>query len=167
MSGGAETARAGAGGTSRPDWDHYFMSIVAVVAGRSSCLRRKAGAVIVAGRSIVSTGYDGTPIGVRNCSEGGCAYCAGETAPGLGYDSCVCVHAEANAILLAARRGTTTEGCLLYTTMRPCFGCLKESIQAGIKEIVFESETSYEAEELEDAYQRLLEESGILLRKLK
>lgn len=127
------------GEVDRPDWDEYFVSIAAVVARRSDCLRRRAGAVIVRGRSIVSTGYDGTPMGVRNCSEGGCPSCAREMQPSHGNDHCLCVHAEANAILLAARHGTSIEGGVLYTTARPCFGCLKESIQAGIKEIVYDS----------------------------
>lgn len=150
----------------RPDWDEYFVSIAAVVARRSDCLRRRAGAVIVLGRSIVSTGYDGTPIGVRNCSEGGCLSCAREAQPEQGYYDCLCVHAEANAILLAARHGTSVEGGILYTTARPCFGCLKESIQAGIMEIVYDCESLYEDEVLEEAYGRLVQESGLGMRRL-
>ena len=76
----------------------------------------------------------------------------------------MCVHAEQNAIVLAARHGNAVEGGTLYTTLRPCFGCLKEAIQAGLVEIVFEDGEEC-PEELEAAYQRLLEEADITLRQ--
>ncbi len=150
----------------RPSWDEYFMGIAHHVASRANCSRRKVGAIIVVGRSIVSTGYNGTPMGVRNCFEGGCLRCASEIPSGQGYDTCTCVHAEANAMLLAARHGTAVEGGILYSTYRPCFGCLKESIQAGIKEIVYQMGAPYE-NELEEAYQSLREESGIGFRQFR
>ena len=149
----------------RPAWDEYFMCIALDVARRSNCLRRSVGAIIVKGRSIVSTGYNGTPMGVRNCFEGGCIRCASPVPPGQGYDTCICVHAEANAMLLAARHGTAIEGGVLYSTLRPCFGCLKEAIQAGIKEIVYLGGEPYEGD-LEEAYQSLRDEAGVLMRQI-
>ena len=140
------------------------MSIAHAVSARSSCLRRKVGALIVVERAIISTGYNGTPVGVQNCDEGGCPRCASNAAPGEGYDACVCVHAEQNAIALAARHGNATVGGTLYTTLRPCFGCAKESIQAGLRELVYEEPYEYGAG-LEEAYRRLIAESGILLRQ--
>jgi len=148
----------------RPSWDEYFMKIAEEASTRSNCLRRKVGAVIVKQRTIISTGYNGTPIGVKNCFEGGCPRCLSDVEPGQGYDTCICVHAEANAILLAARHGNATEGGVLYTTLRPCFSCLKEAVQAGIHEIVFEGEGDYEGP-LEDAYQTLVRDSGLTLRR--
>ena len=148
----------------RPSWDEYFMKIAEDASTRSNCLRRKVGALIVKQRNIISAGYNGTPIGVKNCFEGGCPRCQSDIEPGQGYDTCICVHAEANAILLAARHGNATEGGVLYTTLRPCFSCLKEAVQAGIREIVFESGEAYEGP-LEDAYQTLVGDSGLTLRR--
>jgi dCMP deaminase len=148
----------------RPSWDEYFMKMAEDASMRSNCIRRKVGALIVKQRNIISTGYNGTPIGVRNCFEGGCPRCQSDIEPGQGYDTCVCVHAEANAILLAARHGNATEGGVLYTTLRPCFSCLKEALQAGIGEIVYEGEGAYEGP-LEDAYQMLVRDSGLTLRR--
>ncbi len=148
----------------RPSWDEYFMKIAEDASTRSNCLRRKVGALIVKQRNIISTGYNGTPMGVKNCFEGGCPRCISDVEPGQGYDTCICVHAEANAILLAARHGNATEGGVLYTTIRPCFSCLKEAVQAGIQEIVYEQEDAYE-QHLEDAYQGLVRDSELALRQ--
>jgi dCMP deaminase len=148
----------------RPSWDEYFMNMAEDASTRSNCLRRKVGALVVKQRSIISTGYNGTPIGVKNCFEGGCPRCLSDVQPGQGYDTCICVHAEANAILLAARHGNATEAGVLYTTMRPCFSCLKEAIQAGITEIVYERGDEYEGP-LEDAYQALVRDSNVRLRQ--
>jgi len=148
----------------RPSWDDYYINIAWVVSSRSSCLRRSVGALIVMERRIVSTGYNGTPFGVTNCDEGGCPRCASATVSGAGYDWCLCVHAEQNAIALAARQGTATDGASLYVTLRPCFGCLKEAVQAGIHEIVYDQPFDYDAD-LEAAYQTLLAGSSIALRQ--
>jgi len=148
----------------RPGWDEYYMRIAEAVSSRSNCLRRRVGALIVVENAIIAAGYNGTPIGVRNCCDGGCPRCASDAPPGAGYDTCVCVHAEQNAIVLAARHGNATNGGALYATLRPCFGCAKEAIQAGIRELVFDQPYQYDAE-LEEAYRRLIGESGIRLRR--
>jgi dCMP deaminase len=124
------------------------------------------GAVIVVDNTIISAGYNGTPMGVRNCSDGGCPRCASEAPPGAGYDTCICVHAEQNAIVLAARHGNSTKGGTLYTTLRPCFGCAKEAIQAGIVAMVYAEPFEYEAA-LEEVYRSLIRDSGIEVRKLE
>jgi len=154
------------GAVKRPGWDEYYLGIARAVAVRSNCIRRQVGAVIVVDNAIIATGYNGTPVGVRNCCDGGCPRCASEAPSGAAYDSCICVHAEQNAIVFAARHGNATQGGTLYTTLRPCFGCLKESIQAGIREIVFAEPFAYDGE-LEEVYQRLVEESGIRLRRVE
>lgn len=148
----------------RPGWDAYYLGIARTVSVRSNCVRRRVCAVIVVDKAIIATGYNGTPMGVRNCSEGGCPRCASDAPPGAGYDACICVHAEQNAIVLAARHGNATKGGLLYTTLRPCFGCAKEAIQAGLGEIVFAEPFGY-GPELEDVYRRLIAESGVVLRQ--
>ncbi len=148
----------------RPGWDEYYLAIAATVSRRSSCMRRQVGALIVVDKAIIATGYNGTPMGVRNCDAGGCPRCASDAPPGSGYDACICVHAEQNAIVLAARHGNATKGGVLYTTLRPCFGCAKEAIQAGIREVVFAQPFGY-GPDLEDVYRRLIAESGIVLRQ--
>ena len=150
----------------RPDWDTYFMTLAAYVAQRSNCCRRHVGAVIVKEKTIISTGYNGTPFGVTNCFEGGCARCNSNAAPGESYDTCICVHAEQNAIALAARHGTSTEGGVLYSTLRPCFGCAKEIVQAGIGEVVYAVDMGYPPD-LEEVYRELITQSGLILRQCK
>jgi len=140
------------------------MGIADAVRARSNCIRRKVGALIVVDKSIISTGYNGTPMGVRNCCDGGCPRCASDAPHGASYDTCICVHAEQNAFLLAARHGNSTDGGILYSTLRPCFGCAKEALQAGIGEIVFAEPMAYDAE-LETAYQQLIQQSGVNLRR--
>ncbi|MGH7758007.1 MAG: deoxycytidylate deaminase [Candidatus Dormibacteria bacterium] len=122
--------------TTRPSKQEYFLLLALAARTRADCVGRRVGAVVVREDRVISTGYNGTPIGMPNCSEGGCHRCANRAtpaySPGRGYDLCVCVHAEQNAVLAAARFGQSTLGSALYSTMRPCFGCLKETMQAGI-----------------------------------
>ena len=128
---------------SRPDWDTYFMDIAQVVKSRSNCLRRDVAAVVTRDHRIVSTGYNGTPTGIRNCFEGGCARCAGDSASGENLGECVCAHAEENAIVQAAYYGVALAGATLYCTDSPCLICAKMIISAGIREVVYESEYRY------------------------
>jgi dCMP deaminase len=123
----------------RPNFDEYFMTIAMAVRKRANCLGSKVGAVLVLDKRIISTGYNGTPKGMQNCGEGGCDRCANreDYGAGKGYDLCICVHAEQNALLSAARFGIAVENSVLYVTMRPCFTCLKELLQAGVKEVVY------------------------------
>ena len=150
--------------STRPEWDAYFMNLAREVAKRSNCSRRKVGAIAVKNRTIISTGYNGTPFGVTNCDDGGCPRCAGETPAGQGYDTCICVHAEQNAVALAARHGTSTDRAIIYSTLRPCFGCAKEMIQAGVAEVVYQDDIGYDAE-LESVYAALIQEAGLLVRR--
>ena len=141
-------------------WHNYYLGIAKAVAERGSCCRRKVGAIIVVDRSIVSTGYNGTPTGVTNCNESGCDRCNGDAPPGSGYDLCICVHAEQNAISQAARRGIATDGGVLYCTLRPCFSCVKSTLQAGIKTMVYREkhEGAYD-KAAENVYINLLRQS--------
>lgn len=115
------------------------MNIAMTVRSRANCLGRRVGAVVVLDGRIVSTGYNGTPADMRNCTEGGCHRCAhpGDYPSGSGYDLCICVHAEQNALLAAARFGIAVQGGTLYTTLRPCFGCTKEMLQTGIHSVYY------------------------------
>jgi len=145
----------------RPDWDHYFMEIATVVARRGNCCRRQVAAVIVKDRRIVSTGYNGTPRGVRNCCEGGCARCASDAPSGADLGECVCSHAEENAITQAAYHGIAVRGATVYSTLSPCLICAKMIINAGIGEVVYEKEYEFSAQT-----RSLLHEAGVRYRKL-
>ena len=148
-------------GQARPDWDTYFMDIAAVVARRGNCSRRQVAAVIVKDQRLISTGYNGTPRGVKNCCEGGCARCASDAPSGSGLGECICCHAEENAITQAAYHGIAVQGATLYCLLTPCLICAKMIINAGIKEVVFENE--YEFSEQTRA---LLHEGGVRCRRL-
>jgi dCMP deaminase len=124
----------------KPSWDKYFMNLAEVVKSRADCTRRKVGAVIVKDLRIITTGYNGTPHGIKNCSEGGCKRCQGRDNGKIKWyeyeESCVCIHAEQNAIVQAAYQGISTKGATLYTTTTPCSSCAKLIINAGIKRVV-------------------------------
>lgn len=139
--GALETAKAtvlaGMADFERPDWDQYFMDIARVVARRSNCMKRKVAAVVVREKRIISTGYNGTPRGARNCNEGGCERCNSLTPSGTGLDDCRCNHAEENAIVQAAYHGISVRGGVLYCTFSPCIHCTKIIVNAGIEEVVY------------------------------
>jgi dCMP deaminase len=122
-------------GFDRPSWDEYFLSIARVVASRSNCVKRKVAAVITRDRRIISTGYNGTPRGTRNCNEGGCPRCNAFAEGGTRLDECLCSHGEENAITQAAFHGVSVRGGTLYTTFSPCLTCTKMIINAGIEEV--------------------------------
>jgi dCMP deaminase len=144
----------------RPGWDEYFMSIARVVASRSNCVKRKVGAVIARDRRIISTGYNGTPRGVRNCNEGGCARCNSFAHGGTRLDECVCSHGEENALIQAAYHGVTVRGGTLYTTFCPCLQCTKMILNAGIEEVVYNAEYP-----LAETSLALLREAGVKVRQ--
>lgn len=144
----------------RPDWDTYFMDIAHVVARRSNCSRRHVAALIVAEKRIISTGYNGTPRGIRNCFEGGCPRCHSDSSSGEKLGECICAHAEENAIVQAAYHGIRVRGGTLYTTNSPCLMCTKMIINAGIVEVVYEHEYHSSAQA-----RALFEEAGVTCRQ--
>ena len=141
----------------RPTWDEYFMSMAALAATRSTCTRRRVGAVVVKDRMVLSTGYNDTPRGLRNCGEGGCERCAGVALPGTGHDTCLCIHAEQNAIIQAAYHGVAIAGSTLYCTHQPCLVCAKMIVNAGIRKVV------YAGDYPDPGAVRLLREAGVEL----
>lgn len=145
----------------RPDWDTYFMNIADVVATRGNCMRRQVAAVAVKNRRLVTTGYNGTPPGVTNCCDGGCARCAGDAAPGEDLGECVCSHAEENAITQAAYHGVSLQGAVLYVTLNPCLVCAKMIISAGISEVVYRDEYEFDAQT-----RKLFEQAGVVCRQI-
>ncbi|MPM73760.1 tRNA-specific adenosine deaminase [bioreactor metagenome] len=145
----------------RPDWDHYFMAIAEVAASRSNCRRRHVAAVLVRDHRIISTGYNGTPRGIRNCDEGGCPRCNSDTPSGKNLGECLCCHAEENAIVQAAYHGIAVKGATLYTTYSPCLLCSKMIINAGIKEVIFKQRYS-----IDEVSMQLLAEAGVAIRPM-
>jgi dCMP deaminase len=120
----------------RPSWDSYFMEITQVVATRSTCLRRRVGAVIIKDKRILTTGYNGAPSGLSHCREVGCVREANSVPSGERHELCRALHAEQNAILQAALYGISIGGATIYCTNHPCVLCAKMIINAGMKEVV-------------------------------
>ncbi|RMG32013.1 MAG: deaminase [Methanobacteriota archaeon] len=113
----------------RPSWEQYFGQLARQVSTRSTCPRKQVGAVIIKDKNILSTGYNGSLKGSPHCSEVGCMIENGH---------CIrTVHAEANAIVQAAKHGVKIEGASIYVTASPCFNCFKLIANSGIKEIYY------------------------------
>jgi dCMP deaminase len=145
----------------RPSINQTLLEIASTVSKRSTCSRRNNGAVIADSRGVIlSTGYNGSLSGMRHCShECDCddefiverliGYSEKtdnrelhtETCPAHPSNGCTtAVHAEANAVYFAARKGVSVEGCLIYCTTEPCVKCAEAIIQSGICEVVYQQE---------------------------
>lgn len=122
---------------SRPGWDEYFAGIARLVGTRSTCLRRRVGAVIVLDRRVLATGYNGAPAGLPHCEEVGCLRETLGVPSGQRHEMCRGVHAEQNAIVQAARHGVSIRGATVYTTAFPCSLCAKMLINAGVVRVVY------------------------------
>ena len=113
----------------RISWEEYFMNIAGEVATRSTCDRKHVGAVIVRDKNILATGYNGSIRGLAHCSDAGHE---------MENDHCVrTIHAEANAIVQAARNGVQIENSEIYVTASPCYDCFKMIANAGITAIYY------------------------------
>jgi dCMP deaminase len=121
----------------RPTWPEYFMSIAKLVATRSTCLRRKVGAVLVKDKRILATGYNGAPTGIRHCKDTGCLRETLKVKAGERHELCRGLHAEQNVIIQAAYYGAVSKGTTLYSTHMPCIICSKMLINAGVEKIVY------------------------------
>ena len=146
----------------RPDWDEYFMKLAQVASLRSNCVKRKVAAVIVRDKRVISTGYNGTPRGTRNCYEGGCPRCNDLADSGTRLDECLCSHGEENAIIQAAYHGVSVKDGVLYTTFAPCLTCTKMIINAGLVEVVYNQDYP-----LNETSFNLLQESGVKFRQFE
>lgn len=121
----------------RPSWDEYFMGITGMVAQRSTCLRRKVGAILVRDKRIIATGYNGAPAKVSHCLDVGCLREQLGIPSGERHELCRGLHAEQNAIIQAALHGFSVEGATLYCTNMPCSICSKMLINARIEKIYY------------------------------
>jgi dCMP deaminase len=157
-----EVLRGLASRLERPSWDEYFMQLAKVAALRGNCIKRKVAAIIVRDRRVISTGYNGTPRGTRNCYEGGCPRCNEMADSGTRLDECLCSHGEENAIVQAAYHGVSVKDSTLYTTFAPCLMCTKMIINAGIREVIYNVDYP-----LNEAAFRLFQEAGVICRQFK
>ena len=144
----------------RPSWDTYFMALASLAAQRSNCMKRRVGCVLVGReRRVISTGYNGTPRGLRNCGEGGCPRCNDGNSSGVGLATCLCIHAEENALLEAGRE-RIREGAVLYCDTCPCLTCSIKICQVGISEVVYNHGYSMDKETAE-----VFRQAGVKLRQ--
>lgn len=143
----------------RPSWDQYFMQLASLAAQRSNCMKRRVGCVLVREKRVISTGYNGTPRGLKNCGEGGCPRCNEGQSSGVGLGTCLCIHAEENALLEAGRE-RIREGAILYCDTCPCLTCSIKITQVGISEVVYSQGYSMDGETA-----AVFREAGVQLRQ--
>jgi dCMP deaminase len=143
----------------RPSWDQYFMQLASLAAQRCNCMKRRVGCVLVQERRVISTGYNGTPRGVTNCNEGGCPRCNTAQSAGTALDTCLCLHAEENA-LLEAGRDRIRQGSTLYCNTCPCLTCSVKIAQVGIREVVYAIGYHVDGKAAE-----IMREAGVTLRQ--
>ena len=121
----------------RPSWDEYFLKIVEMVGSRGTCDRFRGGCVITRNKRIISTGYNGSPVGTPHCDEVGHEMHTVTNEDGTTSRHCIrTTHAEQNAICEAARMGIALDGGTLYCKMTPCYTCAKMIINSGIKRVI-------------------------------
>ncbi|KAE8453855.1 hypothetical protein EG329_007631 [Mollisiaceae sp. DMI_Dod_QoI] len=143
----------------RPSWDQYFMQLASLAAQRSNCMKRRVGCVLVREKRVISTGYNGTPRGLKNCGEGGCPRCNEGQGSGVGLGTCLCIHAEENALLEAGRE-RIRESAILYCDTCPCLTCSIKIAQVGISEVVYSQGYSMDTETA-----AVFKEAGVRLRQ--
>jgi dCMP deaminase len=146
-------------GRLRPSWDSYFMALASLAAQRSNCMKRRVGCVLVRDKRVISTGYNGTPRHLVNCAGGGCPRCNQGHGSGVGLATCLCIHAEENALLEAGRERVREEA-VLYCDTCPCLTCSIKIVQVGIREVVYSQEYSMDGETA-----RVFTQAGVRLRK--
>lgn len=143
-------------------WDKRFIELARFIGNWSSCFKenRHVGAVVAKDKRILSTGYNGAPIGISTCVERGeCLRIKNNIESGQRQEFCYAVHAEQNAIVQAAKFGISLEGATLYCTHQPCSVCTRLIINSGIKRVVFE-------EGYPDEFSlKLFNEAGVQLEK--
>jgi dCMP deaminase len=140
--------------------DRNFINIAKEIASASKCVSKQVGAVIVKDGRILSTGYNGTPAGYKNC----CDHWDGQYTPEHhNWSKTYEIHAEMNAIIWAARKGISIEGATIYVTLEPCADCSKNIIQSGIKRIVYEK---YYEHNDSPIISQFLKDNGVIIEQI-
>lgn len=135
--------------------DHNaFMTIANNVAGKSNCIRRDVGAILVREGQVLASGWNGVSGEHRDCRAAGCPRCINGGETGSGYEECICIHAEQHAIAEAARQGVSTRDSTLYVTLRPCLQCMAIAKACGVREILYSEDWTVPAK-IERAYHTL------------
>ncbi len=143
----------------RPSKDESFLEMALVISKRATCTRTQQGAVLVDGRGfVVSLGYGGSPSGMRHCEWDPVAKRSKIMCEK--HHQCMCLHAEMNAIINAARHASLRDELVLYATSSPCCECMKAIIQAGVKRIVYAEEYA------DDFAKQLAQEAGVEMMHL-
>ena len=137
------------------------MDIAQLVKTRSTCIRRQVGSVIIKDKRILSTGYNGAPMGCKHCEEIGCLREQLNVPSGQRHELCRAVHAEQNAILQAAYAGVSLKDAEIYVTAQPCVLCAKSIINAGIRKVIFDGEYP------DELAMSMLKEAGIKVVKFE
>lgn len=119
----------------RITWAEYYLGIAYMVASRSTCVRRKVGAIAVKNQRIIATGYNGAPRHIPHCTVDTCIRKKLNVPSGQHHELCMAVHAEQNVIIQAAASGTDLNGAVLFCTTAPCSICTKMLINCGISTI--------------------------------
>ncbi len=141
--------------------DDYFLKIAAVVAERSTCRRRKVGAVAVRDKQILSTGYNGAAAKTKDCLELGCLRDENNIPSGQMHEICRAIHAEQNVIIQGSLHEVSLEGATVYCTHTPCILCAKMLVNAKIKRFVSFKKYS------ESACLELFKEAGVVFDVLE
>lgn len=156
----------------RPSKKDYYLGIAEAVSKRSTCLRRKIGAIIVRDDQIISTGYAGSPRGALNCIDiGECAREKFNVPKGERYELCRSVHAEANAIINAARAGVSALGGTLYLygenadgslvqDFKPCQMCRRMIVNCGLEKVIVRAKDGTKEFNPQDWLQELISVNG-------
>lgn len=161
-------ASASANDTIRKDWDTYFMDIAYMVSTRSRCPRRHVGAVLVQGKKLLGTAYNGAPMGVHDCLEAGCMIAEEiEVKVVDGAEQVVrkqrcirTIHAEQNLLLFTDR--ANREGATVYVTDQPCWTCANMLANSGVEEVVYHRSYPKDSEKVYE----LMEQKGIRFRQI-
>ena len=114
----------------------FFQGVALLCSELSNCLDKQVGAVLVRDNMIIATGYNGTSKGVLNCGDGGCLRCQ-DNKKNPSLDDCICIHAELNCINQCALNGICTKDSIMIVSLQPCNNCLKNLINAGVKEVYY------------------------------
>ena len=141
--------------------DRNFINIARELATASKCVSKQVCALIVKDGRILSTGYNGTPAGFKNC----CDYWDNKYTPEHHeWSKTYEIHAEMNAIIWAAREGISIEGATIYVTLEPCSECSKNVIASGIKRIVYEKPYEHTHSEV---ISKFIKDNGVIIERLK
>jgi dCMP deaminase len=135
-------------------WEEFLIE-ADKAASKSNCVRRAVGAIIVARGKLLAVGYNGVPSSFENCLAAGCIRCASGGDLGVGYECCICVHAEQRAIADLSKRTTSRKNTTLVVNLRPCLTCLLLAREFGIENVVYKNPWTFASSPMEKLYREV------------